>query len=117
MTEPQKPHAIFLARAGQQYRVKTPGWQRLVPAEDIRSELARAWMRYGDNPSGCHIVGDTAGLEDYIAELQSGRASDTLKMRVAPAEKAAIEARAKEEGHRSVSAYLLALHRRNMGAQ
>lgn len=36
---------------GNTYAIKTPGWQRSVPAKDIKDELALAWLRYGDNPN------------------------------------------------------------------
>lgn len=111
----KKPSAIFLARSGQGYAIKTPGWQRRVPAREIRGVLALAWMQYGHNPSGCEVVGSTEGLETYIAELKSGKAAGRIMMRVGHAEKAGIEAQARKDGYDSITAYLLALHHRYTG--
>lgn len=106
-----KPSAIFLARTGNLYRIKTPDWQRSVPADEIKNILALAWMQYGDNPGGCEVVGQTADLDDYIQELKSGRRGEVINMRVSAVEKLAVEEAARKGGHASVSAYLLALHR------
>ena len=112
----KQPSVITIAKSGKDYRINARGafgggYQQQVPASDIKSALAIAWMQYGNNPLGCDIVGTTEGLEDYIDSLKSGRKSDNILIRVSPADKTEIEVAAKAIGAESVSAYLLNLHR------
>lgn len=110
----KQPSQITIAKIGGNYKIDARGtfgggYTQQVSNQDIKSALAIAWMQYGNNPLGCEIIGDTAGLEDYIQTLQSNRKSDNIILRVSPAEKISIESAATQSGL-SVAAYLLNLH-------
>jgi len=106
-----KTKPIIIGRVGDNYTIRYLGGSMPATPQDIRGKLANIWGRYIDTHPDLSIVGATEGLEDYIEELASGRASDVVRFRVTPVEKASIEAAAKATGHSTVSAYLLALHR------
>lgn len=112
----KQPSLITIAKRGNHYRIDARGaygggYQQQVPADEIKSALAIAWMQYGNNPLGCDVIGATEGLEDYIETLKAGRKTNNILIRVSDAEKIEIEAAAKASGAESVSAYLLNLHR------
>jgi hypothetical protein len=114
----KQPSRITIAKQGNNYRINARGafgggYQQQVPAAEIKSALATAWMQYGNNPLGCDVVGTTDGLEDYIESLKAGRKSNNILIRVSDAEKLEIEVAAKASGSESVSAYLLSLHRQS----
>lgn len=106
-----KSASIVIGRTGDRYTIKYIGGIMPATKEDIRGRLANIWGRYSDAHPDMEIVGDTAGLEDYIEELTSGRRTEMIRIRINPAEKAIVERAAKAAGHSSMSAYLLALHR------
>lgn len=102
---------IIIGRTGEHYSIRYIGGLLPATPATIKGILAKIYGRYIDAHPDMRIVGDTAGLEDYIEDLTSGRASDVLRFRVTPVEKASIEQAAKAAGHSTISAYLLALHR------
>jgi hypothetical protein len=112
----KQPSLITIAKRGNNYSIDARGafgggYKQMVPAAEIKSALAIAWMQYGRNPLGCDVVGTTDGLDDYIATLKGDKKSTAILVKVSETEKLAIEVAAKASGAESVTDYLLTLHR------